>query len=145
MQLVGVVCFAITIPIAAVAAQHGRRRALLWTSAVIALFGLIMAPLMSSGTTGVMLTLVIGLALMGFIYGPIGTVLSELFPTRVRYSGSSLTFNLAGIFGGALAPYLASWLQQTYGLFAVGLYLTTSAVLTMIGLAMTQETKDRAL
>jgi metabolite-proton symporter len=145
MQLVGVVCFAITIPIAAVAAQHGRRRALLWTSAVIALFGLIMAPLMSSGTTGVMLTLVIGLALMGFIYGPIGTVLSELFPTRVRYSGSSLTFNLAGIFGGALAPYLASWLQQKYGLFAVGLYLTTSAVLTMIGLAMTQETKDRAL
>jgi metabolite-proton symporter len=145
MQLVGIVCFAITIPVAAVAAQHGRRRTLMWSAAAIALFGLALAPLMSSGTTGVMLTLIIGLGLMGFIYGPIGTLLSELFPTKVRYSGSSLTFNIAGIFGGALAPYLAASLQQRFGLFAVGLYLSSSAVLTLVGLALTRETKDRAL
>ena len=47
---------------------------------------------------------------MGLTYGPLGTVLSELFPTAVRYTGSSLTFNLAGIFGASLAPYVATWL-----------------------------------
>ena len=54
--------------------------------------------------------MVVGLALMGMTYGPLGTVLSELFPTAVRYTGSSLTFNLAGIFGASLAPYVATWL-----------------------------------
>jgi hypothetical protein len=44
-----------------------------------------------------------GMALMGFTYGPLGTFLSELFPTTVRYSGASLTFNLAGILGAALS------------------------------------------
>ena len=52
----------------------------------------------------------LGLALMGLTYGPLGTVLAELFPTAVRYTGSSLTFNLAGIFGASLAPYVATWL-----------------------------------
>ena len=49
---------------------------------------------------------------MGLTYGPLGTVLSELFPTAVRYTGSSLTFNLAGIFGASLAPYIATWLAE---------------------------------
>ena len=49
---------------------------------------------------------------MGMTYGPLGTVLSELFPTAVRYTGSSLTFNLAGIFGASLAPYIATWLAR---------------------------------
>ena len=55
----------------------------------------------------------LGLALMGLTYGPLGTALSELFPTAVRYTGSSLTFNLAGIFGASLAPYIATWLAKT--------------------------------
>ena len=54
----------------------------------------------------------LGLSLMGMTYGPLGTVLSELFPTAVRYTGSSLTFNFAGIFGASLAPYIATWLAQ---------------------------------
>ena len=58
---------------------------------------------------------------MGLTYGPLGTVLSELFPTSVRYTGSSLAFNFAGIFGASLAPYIATWLAKTYGLQYVGL------------------------
>ena len=52
----------------------------------------------------------LGLSLMGLTYGPLGTVLSELFPTPVRYTGSSLAFNFAGILGASLAPYIATWL-----------------------------------
>jgi MFS family permease len=145
IQLAGVLCFAVTIPIAAAAAKHGRRRALMWAAAAIAIFGTVMAPLLTAGTTGAVLTLTIGLSLMGFIYGPIGTLLSELFPTHVRYSGSSLTFNLAGILGGALAPYAATWLAEHYGLQYVGFYLTASALLTLLGLLMMRETKDQEL
>ena len=144
-QLVGVICFALTIPLSATVAEHGRRRTLLWVTAAIAAFGLAMAPLLSAGSTGALLTMVVGLSLMGLTYGPLGTVLSELFPTAVRYTGSSLTFNLAGIFGASLAPYAATWLAKNYGLMFVGYYLTASAVLTLVGLLSIRETKDETL
>ena len=145
IQLVGVGCFAATIPISAVLAERGRRRVLIAVTVVIALYGLVMAPIFVAGTAGAIATLAIGLGLMGLTYGPLGTVLSELFPTSVRYTGSSLTFNLAGIFGASLAPYIATWLANTYGLQYVGYYLTGAALLSLAGLLMTRETKDRDL
>jgi MFS family permease len=84
----------------------------------------------------------LGLTLMGLTYGPLGTVLSELFPTSVRYTGSSLAFSFAGIVGASLAPYIATWLAKSYGLQDVGYYLSTSAVLTFLGLLWIRETKD---
>ena len=144
-QLFGVVCFALTIPVSAVIAERGRRRTLLWVTAAIGAFGLVMAPLLSAGSLGALVTMAVGLSLMGLTYGPLGTVLSELFPTTVRYTGSSLTFNLAGIFGASLAPYAATWLAKNYGLQFVGYYLTASALLTLIGLAGVRETKDEDL
>jgi len=145
IQLVGVACFAVMIPVSATLAERGRRRVLLAATIAIGLFGLVLAPLFLMGTVGAVLTLAIGLGLMGLTYGPLGTVLSELFPTTVRYTGSSLAFNLAGIFGASLAPYAATWLANTYGLEYVGYYLTGAAMLTLAGLLTTDETKDRAL
>ena len=145
IQLFGVVFFALTIPISAVLAERGRRRTLLWVTLAIGAFGLVMAPTFVAGTTGAVITMVVGLALMGLTYGPLGTVLSELFPTSVRYTGSSLTFNFAGIFGASLAPYIATWLAKTYGLQYVGYYLAAAAALTLVGLLATRETKDDTL
>jgi metabolite-proton symporter len=142
MQLLGVLFFAATIPVAAVLAERGRRRTLIWVTAAIGVFGLVMAPMFEAGPAGALLTLVVGLSLMGLTYGPLGTVLSELFPTSVRYTGSSLTFNFAGIFGASLAPYIATWLATNYGLQYVGYYLALSAALTLAGLAAMRETKD---
>ncbi len=104
-----------------------------------------MGPLFIAGTIGAVLTVSIGLGLMGLTYGPLGTVLSELFPTAVRYTGSSLTFNLAGIFGASFAPYIATWLANNYGIQYVGYYLTAAALLTLGGLLATRETKDLEL
>jgi metabolite-proton symporter len=145
MQLFGVVCFALTIPLAAVLAERGRRRTLIGVTLAIGAFGMVMAPLLEAGPIGALLTMAIGLSLMGMTYGPLGTVLSELFPAAVRYTGSSLTFNLAGIFGASLAPYVATWLAKTYGLQYVGYYLSTAAFLTLLGLLASEETKDQDL
>jgi metabolite-proton symporter len=143
IQLFGILFFAATIPFSAVFAdRHGRRRTLVWVTVAIAAFGFVFAPLLSAGMVGAMLTMALGLSLMGFTYGPLGTTLSELFPTAVRYTGSSLTFNLAGIFGASLAPYIATWLAGTYGLEYVGFYLTSAALLTLGALLLTKETKD---
>ena len=145
MQLFGILFFALTIPFSAVLAERGRRRTLIGVTIGIALFGLVMAPMFVSGTVGAMFTMALGLSLMGLTYGPLGTVLSELFPTSVRYTGSSLTFNFAGIFGASLAPYIATWLAKTYGLQYVGYYLTAAAVVTLIGLVLIRETRDEEL
>jgi len=142
MQLFDILFFAITIPISAVLAERGRRRVMIGVSLAIAIFGLFLAPLFVAGTTGALLMMAIGLALMGVTYGPLGTVISELFPTKVRYTGSSLAFSFAGILGASLAPYIATWLAKTYGLQYVGYYLTAAAVLTLLGLLSIRETKD---
>jgi len=145
MQLFDISFFALTIPISALLAERGRRRMMLWVTVAIGIFGLIMAPLFVAGATGAVLMMAIGLALMGLTYGPLGTVISELFPTPVRYTGSSLAFNFAGILGASLAPYIATWLAKSYGLAYVGYYLSAAAVLTLLGLLSIRETKDEDL
>jgi metabolite-proton symporter len=142
IQLFGILFFALTIPISALLAERGRRPIMFGVTALIALFGFVFAPLFTAGTTGAVVMMALGLALMGLTYGPLGTLVSELFPTPVRYTGSSLAFSMAGILGASLAPYIATWLAKTYGLKYVGYYLTLSAVLTFVGLFMIRETKD---
>ena len=141
LQLISVLFFAVTIPISAWMAERGRRPVMIGVTIAIGLFGLVMAPLFTAGTTGALTMMALGLALMGFTYGPLGTVVSELFPTAVRYTGCSLAFSLAGILGASLAPYIATWLAEKYGLQYVGYYLGASAVLTLAGLMRIHETK----
>ncbi len=141
MQLAGVVFFSGTIPLAAVLAERGRKRVMIGITVLIGIFGLFLAPLFQAGPRGALLMLIVGLSLMGLTYGPLGTVLSEMFPTPVRYTGSSMAFSIAGIVGASLAPYIATWLAGQYGLQYVGYYLSLSAVLTLVGLLMIRETK----
>src|SRR5580692_5763505 len=142
IQLFGILFFALTIPLSALLAERGRRPVMMWVTAAIASFGLVLAPLFTAGTTGVVLMMAVGLALMGLTYGPLGTMVSELFPTAVRYTGSSVAFSMAGILGASVAPYIATWLAKSYGLQYVGYYLSASALLAFVGLLMIRETKD---
>jgi len=147
LQLFAVVFFALTIPLAAVLAdRHGRRATLIVVSAAIALFGMAFAPMFGSGNTAVVAVfMVIGLSLMGMTYGPLGTMLAELFPAEVRYTGASLTFNLAGILGASLAPYIATSLATSYGLSYVGYYLSAAALISLIALLLTAKPDAEAL
>jgi metabolite-proton symporter len=145
IQLFGILFFAATIPVSALLAERGRRPVMLGVTGLIAVFGLVLAPLFTAGTVGATVMMALGLSLMGFTYGPLGTLVSELFPTPVRYTGSSVAFSMAGILGASLAPYIAIWLAKTYGLQYVGYYLTASAAMTFVGLLLIRETKHQDL
>jgi len=138
LQLAGVLFFALTIPISAsIADRRGRYAMLIAATLGIIAFGLVFGPLFGSGSTlGALSFLAIGLALMGLTYGPLGTLLTELYPTAVRYTGASLSFNLAGIVGASLAPYIATWLATHYGLAFVGYYLSSAGLLTLTALLL---------
>ncbi|WP_447730679.1 MFS transporter [Pseudoxanthomonas suwonensis] len=138
LQMVGVLCFAATIPLSAVYADRfGRRRAMIVATAGIILFGLLFKPLFEAGSAWqVLLFLCVGLGLMGLTYGPCGTILAEMFPTPVRYTGASLAFNLAGILGASPAPYIATKLAGEHGIGAVGAYMAGMAMLTLLALLL---------
>ena len=144
IQLFSVLFFALGIPLSAwLADKYGRRGTLIWVSAAIVAFGFSMASLFGAGNaSNVTLFLSLGLGLMGMTYGPLGTLLSEMFPTAVRYTGSSMTFNFAGILGASLAPYLATTLATKYGLAYVGYYLSIAAAISLVALWLTKPGQD---
>ena len=136
IQLFSVLFFALFIPVSAVVADKiGRRKMLIIATIAIAVFGFFFSYFLNSGSTVLVTAFIcMGMGLMGFTYGPLGTFLSELFPTAVRYSGASLTFNMAGILGAAFAPMVAIWLASTYSLTYVGFYLTIAACISLMSL-----------
>ncbi|MFM9824571.1 MFS transporter [Flavobacterium sp.] len=144
MQLFSVFFFGISIPISALLADRfGRRLVLIVFSVAIALFGFTFSLLLGSGNaTLITLFLCLGMTLMGLTYGPLGTFLSELFPTEVRYSGASLTFNFAGIIGAAFAPLIAIWLAKNHGLAYVGFYLSAAALISFAALLMIRKKEE---
>ncbi|MBC5863218.1 MFS transporter [Flavobacterium turcicum] len=144
LQLFSVLFFAICIPVSAVVADRfGRRKILMLATALIAVFGFFFSFFLNSGQNSLITTFVcMGMALMGFTYGPLGTFLSELFPTQLRYTGASLTFNLAGILGAAFAPMIAIWLATTYNLTYVGFYLTATATVSLLAFLIIKKDKQ---
>lgn len=136
MQMIGVMFFGATIPLSAILAdRRGGRFTMILSTVLIIAFGIGFAPLFAAGNVAsVLVFLAVGLGVMGLTYGPLGTILAEMFPTAVRYTGASLAFNMAGIFGASLAPSIATKLGQNYGLAYVGYYLAGAGVITLIAL-----------
>ncbi len=114
--------------------SFGARRVLLWGCAAAMATGLLLTPLFGGGSLLlVFMFLAIALFVMGFVYGPLGAWLPGLFPAEVRYTGASMTFNIGGILGGGLAPFIAQSLADRGGLAPVGVYLGLAAFASLIG------------
>lgn len=147
MLMVAVIGFGVMVPIAGLLADRfGRRKTMIVITLGILVFALLFPSLMASGSqTMMMVFLLLGLSIMGLTFGPMGALLPELFPTEVRYTGASFSYNLSSILGASVAPYIAAWLNAHYGLFAVGLYLAAMALLTLFALIACKETRHQTL
>ena len=133
IQIFSSISFGIFIPLSGkLSERFGRRAVLVGTTVLIGAFSFLLPVLLGGSETGILMFAVIAMALMGMTYAPIGTALAAPFPTSVRYTGASMTFNLAGIVGASLAPYVATWLQGHYGLAYVGYYLLAASVITLL-------------
>ena len=144
MLIVGVLFFGIfTLVSGPLADRWGRRTTLICVTIGIAIFGALWVPMLAAGFVGVMAWLIVGFALMGMTFGPMGALLPELFPANVRYTGSGISYNVSSILGAAVAPFIAVALWSAGGgsPLLVGLYLSAMAVLTLIALLLGKETK----
>ncbi len=141
LQMVGVMFFALTISISALIADRiGGRMMLILATIGIMIFGFLFAPLFGAhDIVKVCVFVALGFALTGFTYGPLGSALASLFPTAVRYTGTSLAFNLAGILGASLAPLIATHLSITYGVNYVGYYLSGAGLVSLVALLLIKE------
>ncbi len=147
MLCVAVIFMAAATPLSAWAGDRfGRRPVLLVAGSMALLSGFLLAPMLASGSTlQITAFLALELFLMGATFAPMGALLPELFPTAVRYTGAGTAYNLGGILGASLAPYIAQQLVLHGGLSWVGGYVSVAAAMSLFAVWAMDETHHKEL
>jgi len=146
VDFLGMLCVAILFmtlatPIAASLSDRlGRRPVLLVSSALAVLAGFTLSPLLANGSL-LQITVFLSLALflMGATFAPMGAYLPEQFPVELRYTGAGLAYQLGGILGASLAPYISQLLVTAGGLAWVGAYVSTAAAVSFVAVLLLGE------
>jgi len=136
--LIAALVWLATIPWAsALSDRHGRARILLWGSAGLTVTALSLFPLVDTRSPALILAALVALAVvLGITYGPLAALLSELFPTSVRYSGASLGYQIGAILGGGIAPMVAAALYARWrSSVPITLYLGAVSLLSLACIA----------
>ena len=135
VQMVGALCGAVTIVLSGIIADRTGRRLLLAVTAVIIGVGSFLTPfLYHSGLIGEDIIVIAGWAVLGFSFGQASGALASNFDKFYRYTASAVTSDLAWLIGAGFAPLVALSLNARFGLIAVGAYLLSGAVCTVIAL-----------
>ena len=105
---------------------------------VTGVFGFVYFGMLNTGSaTIIFLAIVISLIPHDMMYGPQAALIAESFTGRLRYSGSSLGYQLASVIAGGPAPLIATWLFGTYhSSFAIAVYIAVCAVITLVATAL---------
>ena len=142
--LIGAAVQFFAIPLLALLSDRiGRRPVYALGAFGLAAWSFVMFGLLGSGdNSAIVLALVVGLALHGAMYGPQAAFITELFPTRIRYSGVSLAYQLTSIVAGSLAPIIALWLYKAYGSAApVAIYVAAACAISGMSALLARETR----
>lgn len=117
--------------------RFGRPRVIMISGVIAIIWSFFFFPMLDTkDSLMIAAAMSITLAVMGGIYGPMGAFLPELFKPSLRYTGSALAYSLGGIFGGALAPIIATDLAATFGSHSIGYYLAAMALLSIVCVAI---------
>lgn len=138
----------VAIPLwGALSDRIGRRPVYLLGAAGVGLWMFPFFALIDSGSFGnLLLAVTVGLVLHGAMYAPQAAFFSEMFATRMRYSGASIGAQFSSVAAGAPAPLIATALLADYGSSTpVALYVIGAVVLTLIAVGVAKETRHRDL
>ena len=116
----------------------GRKNMYMIGAIVTGVFGFVYFGMLNTGAaTIIFLAIVLSLIPHDMMYGPQAALIAESFTGRLRYSGSSLGYQLASIIAGGPAPLIATWLFATYHTsFAIAAYIAVCALLSLIAAAL---------
>ena len=146
--MIGAACNALAVPFfGALSDRVGRRPVYIAGALLAAVWAFVFFQLMDTARPVLICAAVVGgLIIHAMMYGPQAAFVTEQFPTRVRYAGSSLAYTLAGIVGGGFAPLIIASLFKSYGnTLAISFYVCAALVLTLIAVFAARETARRPL
>jgi metabolite-proton symporter len=141
--LIGAAVQFIAIPLlAALSDRIGRRPVYAFGAFGLGVFAFLFFPMLASGNNAlIILAIVIGLVLHASMYAPQAAFITELFPTRIRYSGVSIAYQLTAIFAGSLAPIIALWLYKDLGSSVpVSIYVAVACAISGVSALLARET-----
>lgn len=118
--------------------QIGRKNMYMLGAAVTGIFGFVYFAMLNTGSlTIIFLAIILSLIPHDMQYGPQAALIAESFTGRLRYSGSSLGYQLASVIAGGPAPLIATWLYGTFhSATAIAIYIAICAVVTLVATAM---------
>ena len=138
----------VTIPLAsAISDRVGRRRVYLVAAVALAVWAFPAFLLIGTGSVGpIVVALTVVHLILGSMYGPLAALFSEMFGTRVRYSGASLGYQLGTVLGGGFAPIIATALAAATGTsLAIAAYLVVMSLVTVLCVTLVRERSGREL
>jgi metabolite-proton symporter len=142
--LIGAAVQFIAIPLLATLSDRiGRRPVYAFGAFGLGIFSFLFFPMLASGSDAlIILAIVIGLVLHASMYAPQAAFITELFPTRIRYSGVSIAYQLTAIFAGSLAPIIALWLyKDLHSSVPVSIYVAIACAISGVSALLARETK----
>ncbi|WP_179390483.1 MFS transporter [Psychromicrobium silvestre] len=125
----------------------GRRPLYALGAALMIVWGFICFPLFNTKNDWIiLLTICLGLMVHALMYAGQPAIMSEMFPTRMRYSGVSLGYQVTSIVAGSLAPVIATSLLNQFGSWVpISIYMAIAAVITLVAVYFLRETKGSSL
>ena len=122
--------------------RFGRRPVYIVGAILGGTWGFFAFPMMNTGDyLLIMGAVILGLIIHAIMYAPQPAIMAEMFPTRMRYSGVSLGYQVTSIVAGSLAPAIATWLLDKFGTWVpIALYLAGASVITLIAALFNRET-----
>lgn len=123
--------------------RFGRRPVYIVGAIAGGTWGFFAFPMMNSGSyVLIMAAIILGLVIHALMYSPQPAIMAEMFPTRMRYSGVSLGYQVTSIVAGSLAPAIATWLLDRFdSAVPIALYLAGASVITLVAALFNRETK----
>ncbi|MEJ1976943.1 MAG: MFS transporter [Acetobacteraceae bacterium] len=141
----GLVLVVLTPLVGALSDRIGRRPTILACALLNLVFDYPLFLLAIRGGTfyTLLLALMTNAVFQSLYTGTIPSILAEMFPTRVRYTGLSVSYGLAVVLFGGFAPLISTWLVRTTGNpFAPAFYVMTGGALTAIAVLSMRELKN---